>query len=40
MPFRPRKKAVRQAKTRKCKKCGAGMRKRLVRCKKCSEHQG
>ncbi len=39
MPFRPRKKKDRQAKYHRCKKCGGSIRKRQVRCKKCSEAQ-
>jgi hypothetical protein len=39
VPFRPRKKKDRQAKTHRCKRCGGGIRKRSFRCKKCSEVQ-
>ncbi|MDX2038068.1 MAG: hypothetical protein SFX72_15575 [Isosphaeraceae bacterium] len=37
MPFRPRKKSVRQAKYTRCKRCGGALKKRAFRCKKCSE---
>lgn len=39
MPFRPRKKKVRQAKSHRCKRCGGNVRKHMARCKKCSEAQ-
>lgn len=37
MPFRPRKKANRQSKFARCKRCGGRIRKHIARCKKCSE---
>jgi hypothetical protein len=39
VPFRPRKKKVRQAKFHRCKRCGGQVRKRSARCKKCAEAQ-
>ncbi|WP_435022085.1 hypothetical protein TA3x_002724 [Tundrisphaera sp. TA3] len=39
MAFRPRKKAFHKAKNHTCKRCGGSIRKRSVRCKKCSESQ-
>ena len=39
VPFRPRKKKVRQAKFHRCSRCGAQVRRRSARCKKCAEVQ-
>ena len=39
MPFRPRKKKVRQAKFHRCSRCGSQVRRRSVRCKQCAEPQ-
>jgi hypothetical protein len=39
LPFRPRKKSVRQAKYHRCKRCGGQVRRNIARCKKCSESQ-
>ena len=39
MSYRPRKKSFAKSKTHKCKRCGATLRKYVVRCKKCSEVQ-
>src|SRR5689334_5664911 len=37
VPFRPRKKKSRQTKFHRCSWCGAQVRRRSARCKKCSE---
>lgn len=39
MPYRPRKKSYHKAKSHRCRRCGASLRKYVVRCKKCSEQQ-
>ena len=39
VPFRPRKKKSRQAKFHRCSWCGAQVRRRSARCKRCSERQ-
>jgi hypothetical protein len=40
MALRPRKKARRQGKFSRCRRCGGRVRRDIARCKKCDQAQG